>query len=90
MSDDESIGEFCNGVNSARKAKRADNRAFSLAALKTAVVDCSTKNGGDHLVVPIRGHTIDFWTGTGLWIMRGSTKRHRGVSSLIKFVNDLK
>lgn len=29
------------------------------------------------------------WTGTGLWIMRSSKQRHRGVRRLIKFIQQL-
>jgi len=31
-----------------------------------------------------RGHTYDFWPGTGLWKLRGGTRTHRGVRKLLE------
>jgi hypothetical protein len=82
------IGDFWRDVNAARQEKRASNRASSPDLLREAGISFESKNGGAHLIVKVRGHTIDFWPGTGLWIMRGSTKRHGGVRKLIAFVKE--
>lgn len=31
-------------------------------------------------------HEVDFWPGTGLWIVRGEQQRWRGVRKLLAFV----
>lgn len=87
--DDDSLADFWRDVKAAKKEKRASNRENSPELLTEAGISYSVKNGGAHLILDERGHTIDFWPGTGLWMMRGSTKRHRGVHSLIRFVKEL-
>jgi hypothetical protein len=83
--DDDDIGAFWRDVKAASQAKRADNRKSSPELLKEAGIAFDAKNDGAHLVVQAKGHLIDFWPGTGLWIKRGTTQRHGGVRKLIKF-----
>ena len=80
------IAEDFNALKKYRQEKRSNNRDNSAELLKSAGISFESKNVGVHLVVNANGHTFDFWPGTGLWIMRGSTQRHRGVFSLIKAV----
>lgn len=79
-------GDFWKDVREARKDKRAANRDDSAALLNAAGIEYTSKNGGAHLIV--RGHagTADFWPGTGLWRLRGSTQQHRGVRKLIRLM----
>lgn len=42
------------------------------------------KNGGAHLIVSAAGLVVDFWPETGLWAVRGTNERRRGVRHLIK------
>jgi hypothetical protein len=45
-----------------------------------------SKNEGRHLIVTSpRGTVIDFWPGTKLWIVRGSTEQNKGLDDLLKF-----
>lgn len=81
--DDDSMGDFWRDVKAARQEKRADNRTASADLLRQAGIQFQAKNGGAHLVVTALGKTIDFWPGTGLWIVRGQQKRNRGVRHLI-------
>lgn len=81
MSGDE--GDFWRDVNAARQQKRASNRDNSADMLRAAGVKFEERNIGAHLIVQAPGETIDFWPGTGLWIVRGSTKRSYGVRNLI-------
>ncbi len=84
MSDDDTLGDFWRDVKAARQQKRADNRTSSAELLIKARVPFEVKNGGAHLIVKADdGQMIDFWPGTGLWIVRGSTRRHGGVRKLI-------
>ena len=84
--DDDDMGAFWRDVKAASQAKRANNRKSSPELLQEAGIPFEWKNGGAHLIVRTDGgHVVDFWPGTGLWIMRGSTQRHGGVRKLIKF-----
>ena len=87
---DESMADYWADVAPAMKEasqkKRASNRENSAALLIKEGIDFYSKNGGAHLIVSGGGHTFDFWPGTGLWEMRGSTQRHRGVRKLIALI----
>lgn len=63
--------------------KRSSNRESSSRLLAEAGIFFESKNGGSHLVVSGAGAVVDFWPGTGLWIVRGSKERRRGVRQLI-------
>ncbi|CAB3952831.1 hypothetical protein LMG6103_03576 [Achromobacter piechaudii] len=83
------MGDFWRDVKPALKErsqqKRADNREQSARSLTDAGIQFLSRNAGAHLIVTgASGDTYDFWPGTGLWRMRGSTKDHRGVRSLIR------
>ena len=86
MDDDDNMGDFWRDVKAASQVKRANNRQSSPDLLRAAGVPFTIKNLDAHLIVKTDGgHTVDFWPGTGLWIMRGSTQRHGGVRKLIAF-----
>ncbi|CUJ58834.1 Uncharacterised protein [Achromobacter xylosoxidans] len=83
------MGDFWADVKPALKErsrqKRADNREQSARMLSEAGIQFQSKNEGAHLIVAgYKGHVYDFWPGTGLWRMRGSSRDHRGVRSLIR------
>lgn len=80
---DDDMGALWREHAAARQVKRANNREASAAMLRDAGISFTSNNAGAHLIVEFAGHTVDFWPGTGLWIMRGSTQRHRGVRRLI-------
>lgn len=66
--------------------KRARNRASSPEILEDAGIAYESRNDGAHLVVrSSRGYVVDFWPGTGLWIVRGEQRRGRGVHGLLAF-----
>lgn len=78
--------DYFRDIKEVRRQKRAENRESSQALLCKAGVQFTSQNNEAHLIVTTDGgHAIDFWPGTGLWIMRGSTQRHRGVRKLIAF-----
>lgn len=77
--------ELFSGWPEASQAKRAANRAKSAQMLTDAGIKFQAKNGGAHLVVSASdGGLIDFWPGTGKWVVRASKLEQRGVSHLIK------
>lgn len=81
------IAEDFNALKKDRQEKRAANRESSADLLVSSGISFDARNNGAHLIVHGIGHTFDFWPGTGLWSMRGSTQKHRGVRSLIKLIN---
>lgn len=86
MSED---GEMWAEYRAERQAKRASNRAHAEAQLRAVPgITVTTANDGAHYVIGSSAGVIDFWPGTGLWIVRGSTKRRRGIAGLIQFIND--
>jgi len=78
------MGDDWRELNAQRKQKRADNRDASVRILASAGIPFKTNNGGVHLIVYGDSLTIDFWPGTGLWEVRGTNERRRGVRHLIK------
>lgn len=71
------------------KLKRASNRIHGLQRLQEEGIGIeSINNNGSHIVVKHNGLTIDYWPGTGLFIVRndGGLQR-RGIRNLVKLVN---
>jgi hypothetical protein len=83
--DDDSLSDFWRDVRAAGQVKRASNRAQSPGCLRDAGFAFEVKNDGAHLLVHGPAGLIDFWPGTGLWIVRGTSWRGHGVFKLIKF-----
>ena len=79
------MGDAFKAMREDSKARRSVNREGGAILLRCHGIDFESKNDGAHLIVQARGHTIDFWPGTGLWRMRGSTQRHRGAKKLVAF-----
>ena len=88
--DDDTMADYWRDVRPHMKAegqqRRASNREHGAQMLAEAGVLFESKNDGAHLIVHANGHTYDYWPGTGLWRMRGSTKQSRGVRGLLKRV----
>jgi hypothetical protein len=82
----EDYGEMWRDMRQERQHKRERNRENSTRLLKEAGIKFAIKNSGAHMVVegPFR-QMIDFWPGTGLWMVRGSVNKHRGVQKLIQY-----
>lgn len=80
------MGDDFRALAKFKQEKRADNRDQSAAILQRAGILFESKNLGAHLVVMAGAKTVDFWPGTGLWIVRGTNERKRGVRKLVEFV----
>lgn len=78
-----SDSEMWHAVKNRGQEKRASNRENSASLLTQAGIPFQAHNASAHLVVA--GH-IDFWPGTGLWMVRKSNKRRYGVRGLINYV----
>jgi hypothetical protein len=80
MSENEET-EFWRDVRKTKQDKRASNRDRSTEILVIAGIPFVSKNNGAHLIVAER---YDFWPGTGLWMERGKSRKHRGIRSLVE------
>jgi hypothetical protein len=84
------MGDYWRDVTPSMKErsqkKRADNREASATILDEAGIGYTTKSDGTHLIVTAGGKTVDFWPGTGLWIVRATGLRRRGVRQLIQLL----
>jgi len=78
------MGDDWRELKAESQRKRADNRDASARNLTAADIPFETHNGGAHLIVHGNGLTVDFWPGTGLWMVRGTSERRYGVCNLIK------
>lgn len=63
--------------------RRAGNRENSAKILADEGIKFESKNLGAHLIVRGQSVTVDFWPGTGKFIVR-SGKTGRGVFNLLK------
>lgn len=82
------IGEAFEGWREMKQQKRASNREHSTRLLTVAGINIEAiSNDGAHIIVNHRGHMVDFWPGTGLWIDRASKRKSRGVHNLIRHVS---
>jgi hypothetical protein len=78
--------EMFNGLKAYKKEKKAGNRAQSAEILSRSGCVFESKNGGAHLIVLAGADVVDFWPGTGLWIVRSTKQQRRGVRKLVDFV----
>jgi hypothetical protein len=85
QTDPDDAGDLWREIRAARQKKRASNRSDSPQLLADAGLGFEIKNDGAHLIVAAGSKTVDFWPGTGLWIVRGTAIRRRGVDRLINF-----
>lgn len=88
-SSDDNIGSLYREWHEAKKEKRARNRKDSKDLLIERGIRLDEHAGGVHLVVHhVDGVQVyDFWPGTGLWKLRGSNQRGRGVFNLLRHYN---
>lgn len=75
--------EIYAALKTCSQANRAHNRNESPKILKRHGVEFESKNRDAHLIVHGHSVTVDFWPGTGKWIVRGGTSG-RGVFNLLK------
>lgn len=68
-----------------QKKKRA-NLAFSTGLLVHNKVPFIAHNGGIHLEIRLTDQVIDYWPSTGLWWIRTSRNKRRGIHKLINYL----
>jgi len=79
------MAEVWEGYAERSKVKRAKNREQSERILTQFKVPHSVHNHGAHIIIECAGQMIDFWPGTGKWIIRGGPDGKRGVMNLVTF-----
>ena len=80
------LGDDYRAMNAAGASKRASNRDQSAIYLTERDIVFSSNNSGAHLIVEGNSGYIDFWPGTGKWIVRKGRKGF-GVKNLVNFIN---
>lgn len=80
--------EIFQAMNEASKDRRAHNREQSAQLLKEKGIQFDDCNRGAHLIVYGTNHMVDFWPGTGKWIVRKMDRSGRGVLNLIKAIRE--
>lgn len=89
--DDDDVGDMWRDHHLARQAKRGQNRATSTDLLRAKGVSFELRNGGAHMMI-VTADTlrIDFWPGTGKFIVHRPEKLEgRGVFKLIQTLQRL-
>ena len=75
-----------------RQDRNAAARKISVATLEKWGIKFDSLHEGRHLIIKNKHiGKIDFWPGTGLWVVRSQRGiKHRGVGKLIDFIESLK
>ena len=69
-----------------KRQKKRSNLAFSTRQLTEAGLTFKSNNYGVHLVLMKDAQPIDFWPSTGLWWIRGTSNKRRGIDKLIAYM----
>lgn len=64
--------------------RKAAQRRQAEATLRKRGIDFESKNDGCHLIVQSEVGRIDFWPGTGLFEIKETMERDRGLQNLLK------
>lgn len=88
------MDDFFHEIKEEGKLKRARNREMSTQLLKENGIEFRPSNNGSHLIIDhvdnnlpksVDSGTIDFWPGTGVFVVRNKYKtRGRGIFKLLK------
>lgn len=76
-------------LKKSRQDKRSKNRDWSTQYLTDEGLCFDVKNNGAHIQIKTNNSKIDFWPGTGYYILPNGVKG-RGVKKLVKLVKLLK
>lgn len=80
------MADIFNDLREIKREKRRSNTACSTRMLKDSGIEFVSHNGGIHLVLTKDHQLIDYWPSTGLWWIRGTSHKRRGVQRLIKYM----
>lgn len=80
------IAEVWADLRELSRKKKRSNLAASTSMLTHNGIPFVAHNGGIHLVMTKGNETIDFWPSTGLWWIRGTSNKRRGVKRLLAYM----
>lgn len=80
------MAEVFNDLRKFKQEKKRSNLAHSTRLLEANGIEFKVHNNGIHLVLTKGDQTIDFWPSTGLWWIRGTTNKRRGVQRLMAYI----
>lgn len=81
------LSETFAAIKEAARKKRASNRENGAALLVLKAVPFEERNLGRHLIVSAgSAGIVDYWPGTGLWIVRSNKKKGRGAAKLLELI----
>lgn len=80
------MAEVWSDLREHSQRKKRSNLASSTALLNHNGIPFVSHNNGIHLVVTKGDKTIDYWPSTGLWWIRGTRNKRRGVKRLVSFM----
>lgn len=80
------MAEVFNDLRKFKQEKRRSNTAYSTNMLRESGIAFETHNGGIHLVLTKNDQVIDYWPSTGLWWIRGTRNKRRGIARLITYM----
>ena len=85
---EDSMGDVWREYRAAQAKRRAINRADSARLLQEAGVPFTSHNNGAHLRIQASPHPINFWPGTGLWVVDGPLPQQAqfGVARLLGYL----
>jgi hypothetical protein len=80
------MGEIFNSMREEKQKKRRSNTAYSTRQLQDEGIEFVSCNGGIHLQLAKGNQAIDYWPSTGLWWIRGTRNKRRGIAKLISYM----
>ena len=86
MEDVNEVSEMWRDYRDMKQKKKRSNLAYSTKLLTDSGLTFVSNNFGVHLVLEKNGQSIDFWPSTGLWWIRGTSNKRRGIQKLIQFM----
>lgn len=78
------MADIFNDLRKIKQEKRRSNTAHSTRMLQESGIEFASHNGGTHLTLTKHEQVIDYWPSTGLWWIRGTSNKRRGIAKLIK------
>ena len=86
MTEVNEVSEMWRDYHEMKQQKKRSNLEHSTSQLADCGIPFVSHNGGIHLVVTKEARTIDYWPSTGLWWIRGTTHKRRGIQKLIQYM----
>ena len=87
------LGDIYSVMRERSKEKRAYNRKSSVEFLKKAKLNFDIKNDGAHIIIKTQvfgtDTFIDFYPGTGKYIIRKTNIQGRGVRKLLRIIEKM-